>query len=87
MQLLPRGQFCYKKVNFMHFMLSYGIFWGILVSSIYKGNVNETQRAYKQKRDKALEDMLQIYKENTRGIVPPTYTGSFQSEINTNQNK
>ncbi len=43
--------------------------------------------AYKQKRDKALEDMLQIYKENTRGIVPPTYTGSFQSEINTNQNK
>ena len=43
--------------------------------------------SYKQYRDKALEDMLAIYRENTRGVVPPTYTGLFQTEINTNQNK
>ena len=42
---------------------------------------------YKQNRDKALENMLATYRENTKGIVPPTYTGSFQTEINANQNK
>ncbi|MBR5599369.1 MAG: hypothetical protein IKW39_04935 [Alphaproteobacteria bacterium] len=42
---------------------------------------------YKQKRDEVLEDMLATYRENTKGIVPPTYMNSFQSMINTNQNK
>ena len=34
---------------------------------------------YKQKRDKALDDMLLMYKENTKGIVPPTYMNTYQS--------
>ncbi|MBR5154752.1 MAG: hypothetical protein IKW58_03410 [Alphaproteobacteria bacterium] len=36
---------------------------------------------YKQYRDAMFEELLSIYKENTKGVVPPTYTQSYQSLI------
>ena len=37
---------------------------------------------YKQVRDKAFENLLERYRENTKGIVPPTYMNTYQSLIN-----
>lgn len=33
---------------------------------------------YKQKRDEAFRELLKIYEENTRGIVPPTYVKNIE---------
>lgn len=35
---------------------------------------------YKNKRDALLKEMLEIYKENTQGIVPPTYTNKEDTD-------
>ena len=35
---------------------------------------------FKQKRDKALSEILEYYKENTKGIIPPTYTNTIKLE-------
>lgn len=35
---------------------------------------------YKNKRDKAFDELVEIYKENTRGIVPPTYIKSTEEK-------
>ena len=31
---------------------------------------------YKKVRDEALQELLDIYRENTKGIVPPTYVNT-----------
>lgn len=37
---------------------------------------------FKETRDKALEDVLEIYKKNTQGIVPPMYIGEQTKDEN-----
>jgi hypothetical protein len=37
-------------------------------------------KEYKKKRDDALNEVLEYYKENTKGVVPPTYTNSIKIE-------
>jgi len=37
-------------------------------------------RSYKEKREKAFAELLEIYKRNTEGVVPPTYTNSFSQD-------
>ena len=37
-------------------------------------------QAYAEKREDALRELIEMYKENTRGIVPPTYISSKTSE-------
>ena len=37
---------------------------------------------FKEARDKALEDVLEIYKKNTQGIVPPMYIGEQTKDEN-----
>jgi hypothetical protein len=37
--------------------------------------------SYKQKRDKILADIIETYKENTKGVIPPTYMNSLQTEL------
>lgn len=35
---------------------------------------------YKKVRDDAFKELIKIYEENTRGIVPPTYIGSSRAQ-------
>ncbi len=35
---------------------------------------------YKKKRDEALNEILEYYKENTKGVIPPTYTNTIKLE-------
>ncbi len=37
-------------------------------------------KEYKKKRDDALNEVLEYYKEHTKGVVPPTYTNSIKIE-------
>ena len=36
---------------------------------------------YKEKRDELLAKVLEIYKQNTKGVIPPTYTNALQTEV------
>ena len=47
---------------------------------VYLKNYIKSQK-YKTKRDEALEEMLNFYKENTKGVVPPTYIQTMQTQI------
>ncbi len=37
---------------------------------------------YKKVRDKAFQELINIYKENTKGVIPPTYIGFDRKEEN-----
>lgn len=37
-------------------------------------------KEYKKRRDDALNEVLEYYKENTKGVIPPTYTNSIKIE-------
>ena len=44
-------------------------------------------RKYREKRDKAFEELVEIYRKSTQGVVPPTYINSVAVENNTVENK
>ena len=37
--------------------------------------------SFKQKRDRLLANILEIYREKTKGVIPPTYINSLQSVV------
>jgi hypothetical protein len=40
-----------------------------------------SSQEYKDKRDEALNEVLEFYKENTKGVIPPTYVKNMQTQI------
>lgn len=40
---------------------------------------------FKQKRDELLAKLLDTYKENTKGVIPPTYVNTLQTEVEEKQ--